>query len=317
MSVLVTVAGPAGAADLELDDARPVGQLLAELGGALGMPAPAALRTAAGALLDLGDTLAAGGVLDGHRLTLVPASTAADPTADVGTPPVLACYVALDTSDSMAGPALDAAGAELARLWDAVAADPRLAAGCRLAVVTFDGEARVHVPLTAVDGRHRPPRLAATRPATNYEAAFTLLRRLVDDDLAALRAAGLRPVRPAVFLLTDGRPTRGAWPPAHAALTDPAWPDAPDVVAFGFGDAAEAAVRRIGTAGAYLPSAAPGTRAPAPAGMLATFMSFLLAALGGSLTGPRPGLALPHQAPRGWRPVTPGSRRCSGEQGRE
>ena len=223
----------------------------------------------------------------------------------------LPCYLALDTSDSMAGEPLDAAGAHLARLWEAVADDPRLAAACRLAVVAFDAEARVHVPLTAV-GRARPPRLAATRPATNYAAAFTLLRTVVVDDLAQLRAAGLRPLRPAVVLLTDGRPTRGAWPPAHAALTDPSWPDAPDVVAFGFGDAAAAAVRRIGTAGAYLPSAAPGGLAPAPAGMLATFMSFLLASLDARVAGLRPGPALPAQAPAGWRQIDGQGSDCSG-----
>jgi hypothetical protein len=114
-------------------------------------------------------------------------------------------------------------------------------------------------------------------------------------------------VRPVVFLLTDGRPTRGAWPPAHAALTDRAWPDAPDVVAFGFGDAAEPAVRRIGTAGAYLPSTSPGDRAPAPAGMLATFMSFLLAALGGSLAGPQERITLPAHVPSGWRHLEVGA----------
>ncbi len=303
MSVLVTVAGPAGATDLELDDRRPVDQLLSALAAVLGVPVPAALRTAAGAHLDPARSLAAAGVVDGHRLELVPATAPEADTGGVALPPVLPCYLALDTSDSMAGPALDAASMELARLWDAVAADPRLAAACRLAVVTFDAEARVHVPLSAPAAGHRPARLAATRPATDYAAAFTLLRRLVTDDLATLRAEGLRPVRPAVFLLTDGRPTRGAWPPAHAALTEPTWPDAPEVVAFGFGDAAAAVVRRIGTAGAYLPAPASGGGAPAPAGMLATFVSFLLAALGNSLAGPRLGLALPPEVPGGWRPM--------------
>jgi uncharacterized protein YegL len=222
--------------------------------------------------------------------------------------PVLACYLALDTSDSMAGPSLDAAGAQLARLWEAVGDDPRLAAACRLSLVTFDAEARVDVPLTTV-GAVRPPRPAATRPATNYQAAFTLLRQLVADDLAALRAEGLRPLRPAVFLLTDGHPTRGAWPPAHAALTDPAWRDAPDVVAFGFGDAAEHAIRRIGTSGAYLAAPGPDGTAPVPAGLLATFVSFLLAALTRPDSGTsRLALALPRDSPRGWRAL-PGNER--------
>lgn len=223
------------------------------------------------------------------------------------TPSVLACYLALDTSDSMSGPALDAAGAELARLWDAARDDPRLATSCRLSVVTFDAVARVHVPLTRAGDLRRPPRLAATRPATNYQSVLELLRGQIAGDLADLRAARLRPLRPAVFLLTDGRPTRGHWPPAHAALTHSAWPDAPDVVAFGFGAADEIVVRRLGTAGAYLPlpPSRPGpdlTTAPvAPAGMLAGFMSFVLATLGGSVTRASSAVTLPQESPRGWQ----------------
>jgi hypothetical protein len=167
-------------------------------------------------------------------------------------------------------------------------------------------EARVHLPLTPAAELPRPPRIAATRPATDYAAAFTLLRRQIAADVAVLRRAGLRPARPAVFLLTDGRPTRGYWPPAHAALTDPAWPDAPGIVAFGFGDAAERAVRRIGTAGAYLAAPGPGGRAPAPAGLLATFVSFLVASLAGdgpSCRASQLELALPREPPPGWQPL--------------
>src|SRR6185437_8155948 len=60
---------------------------------------------------------------------------------------VLACYLALDTSDSMSGPPLEAATTELARLRDAAREHPRLATGCRLSITTFDDEAHVHVPL--------------------------------------------------------------------------------------------------------------------------------------------------------------------------
>jgi uncharacterized protein YegL len=296
MTVLVTVVGPRGAADLELDHAKPVGDLLADLAAALGEPRPVELRAADGRPLAPAASLADAGVVDGHRLTLAPATesdTGPLPTGE----PLLACYLALDTSDSMAGPALNAVNTELGRLFDAVRGDARLAGSCRLSIVTFDAEARVEVPLTPAADLGTSPLLAATRPATNYEAAFRLLRRQVARDLDGLRMAGRRPLRPAVFLLTDGRPTRGYWPPAHAALTDGSWADAPDVVAFGFGEAAELAVRRIGTTGSYLPASAPGTPPAAPAGMLATFMTFLLTAVGASLGESD----VPRAAPRGWR----------------
>jgi uncharacterized protein YegL len=270
MSVLVTVAGSRASADLELDDACPVRELLPELAAALGEPSlPRGLRTADGGDVGASVSLTDAGVLDGQRLTLVPAE---DPSA----PPVLACYLALDTSDSMAGPALEALNVEMARFVEGIRADPRLARVCRLAVATFDAEARVDLPLTSASDLRRIPRCAATRPATNYEAPLRLLRHQIATDFEALRLAGCRPLRPAVFFLTDGHPTRGHWPPAHAELTSPRWPDAPDVVAFGFGQAAALVVRRLGTAGFYLPAIAPGKPPRAPAGMLAALMTYLL-----------------------------------------
>ena len=243
--------------------------------------------------------------------------SAGDPAGTSGAAPVLACYLVIDTSDSMSGPPLEAATAELARLCDAAREHPRLAAGCRLAVVTFDAEARVHLPLTPAAELPRPPRLGVTRPATDFAAAFSLLRRQIAADLAALRGDELRPVRPAVFLFTDGRPTRGYWPAAHAALTDPAWPDAPDVVVFGFGDAAPLAIGAMGTAGTYLAAGTSEGRAPGPAGLLATFVAFLLASLatagGGSRTS-RLAPALPREQPLGRRPV-PAHHRGPDDQG--
>jgi uncharacterized protein YegL len=309
MTVLVTVVGCCTAADLEVDDTRPVGDLLAGLAGVLGEPsAVAGVRTSDGVDLSPAATLAEAGVVDGQRLMLVPRLTTS------ARPPALACYLVVDTSDSMAGRPLEALNVEVARLVDAVRSDPRLRDACHVALITFDSEARVHLPLSPGGELGRAPRLAATRPATNYEAAFRFLREQIIRDVDRLRSAGRQPLRPAVFLLTDGRPTRGHWPTAHAKLTDPAWQDAPRVVAFGFGDAAAHLVRRVGVAGAYLPASAPGVAPAAPAGMLATLTTFLLDALQGSPGppaphGPRPSAADagdlgprgPPAAPPGWR----------------
>jgi uncharacterized protein YegL len=285
VSVLVTVAGSRTSADLELDDACSISDLLPDLTAALREPSLSrTLRTADGNDLAADASLGDAGVLDGHRLTLVPAE-------DLSGAPALACYVAIDTSDSMAGAALEAVNVELARFGDAARTDSRLADVCRLAVVTFDTEARLRLPLTSMTELRRVPPVAATRPATNYEAALRLLRHQIAEDAEALRVAGHRPLRPAVFFLTDGHPTRGHWAPAHAELTDSSWRDAPHVIAFGFGAAAELAVRRLGTTGAYLPASAPGTPPRAPAGMLPTLMTFLVERLRGTAD----------ETPEGWR----------------
>jgi uncharacterized protein YegL len=312
MTVLVTVVGPHGAADLELDDERPVGDLTDDVAAVLGYPAPVALSTEAGLELT-GGSLAAAGVLDGHRLVLTPATGPGSgsrlagggpdgPSAGGGDATVFTCHLAVDTSDSMAGPALDAVNAELARLWTAVRADPRLAA-CRLGLVAFDTEARVVVAPTAASRLGRAPHLTATRPATNYEAAFRLVQRQVTRDQASLRSCGFEPLRPLVVLLTDGRPTRGYWPPPHAGLVDAGSADAVDLVAFGFGDAAETAIRRIGTAGAFLPAHTCEGRAAAPPGMLAAMMGYVHHALEVAAPGRVTPVGSPPPVPQGWRPL--------------
>ena len=180
-------------------------------------------------------------------------------------------------------------------------------------MLTFDAEARVVLPLTSAADLPAAPALAATRPATDYEAVFRLLRRQIDRDLIGLRMAGLRPLRPLVVFVSDGRPTRGYWPPAHAALTEPGWEGAADILAFGFGEASTLTLRRIGTAGAFLPSVRPetlrldpgqrsGGRPGAPA-LVAPVMSFVLDVLGHpSTAGSSPSTSpFPEPGADGWR----------------
>jgi uncharacterized protein YegL len=282
MTVLVTVETSSTALDVELDDELPVAQLLPEIAAAMGAAPDGVLAVADGTPLDPRTSLADAGVLDGHRLALRDARRAAETD-------VLPCYVAVDTSDSVTGPALDSLNVELGRLADAFHDDSRVSGTCRVALLTFDAEARVVLPLTPARDLPTAPALAATRPATNYEAVLRLLRRQIGRDLVGLRMAGLRPLRPLVVFVTDGRPTRGYWPPAHAALTDPGWEGAADILAFGFGEASDLTVRRIGTAGAYLPSvrsrmggdpAGSARGRPGPPALVAPVMSFVLDVLG-------------------------------------
>jgi uncharacterized protein YegL len=303
MTVLVTVETSRTALDVELDDALPVAELLPELAATMRAAPDAVLAIADGTPLDLGSSLADAGVLDGQRLTLRETPRAAETD-------VLPCYVAVDTSDSVTGPALDTLNVELGRLADAFHDDSRVSGTCRLAVLTFDAEARVVLPLTPATDLPAAPALAATRPATDYEAVFRLLRRQIGRDLVGLRMAGLRPLRPLVIFLTDGRPTRGYWPPAHAALTDPAWEGASDILAFGFGEASDLTVRRIGTAGAFSPSDTPQFDSarrvrgrPGPPALVAPVMSFVLDVLGHPSTAVKSSStsAISETAGDGWR----------------
>lgn len=276
MTVLVTIETSRTALDVELDDEVPIAELLPELADAIRAAPDAVLAVADGTPLDPRMSLADAGVLDGQRLTLCDVSRAAETD-------VLPCYVAVDTSDSVTGPALDVLNVELARLADALRDDSRVSGSCRLAVLTFDVEARVVLPLTPAADLQAAPALAATRPGTDYASVFRLLRRQIERDLTGLRMAGLRPLRPLVVLVTDGRPTRGNWPPAHAALTDPGWEGAPEILAFGVGNASALTLRRLGTAGAHLPDASGPESADQTARrvrLVAPVLSFVLDALG-------------------------------------
>jgi len=294
MTVLVTVVGRIGRADLELADDRPVRELVAALAAAVGEHLATGLRDADGRPLDPEASLADAGVLDGHRLTLtsspteLPSSPLTEPPL-ASTPPGfsasvrdLALYLLIDTSDSMAGPPLAAVTTELGRLFDAVRNHPRLTALCRLSVVGFDDEARLQVPLTPVCGLGPSPLLTATRPTTNYATAFDFLRRQISRDLDGLRVAGRRPARPVAVVYTDGHPTRGSWRPAHRALTDSSWPDAPDVVVLGFGHVSERVLRSIATSGTHRPAPASGMPPSGPAGALAGVMRVVLGRLEGA-----------------------------------
>ncbi|MEU4242402.1 VWA domain-containing protein [Actinoplanes sp. NPDC026619] len=209
----------------------------------------------------------------------------------------------MDTSASMSGDPIGRVNQELPRLRSKMLREPELAEVCQLSVVSFDETADVRSPLTDV-ARMELPGLTAEGTGTNYAHAFALLRTTIAADLYELYRTGRRPYRPVVFFLSDGQHNRpDNWRAALDRLTDRSeFYGAPNVVAFGFGEATEETIREVGRKAAYMP--AEGT----PSAKLDTFMTFLLSSLTNSMAGGGGGdrddpFVVPPSAPAGWRAI--------------
>jgi uncharacterized protein YegL len=147
-------------------------------------------------------------------------------------------YLCLDTSASMAGEPLDAVNRQLPVLRSAIGEDPAIAEVIRFGVVTFSDVARTVLPLCDLSMVEAVPPVSPGG-RTSYRAAFEHLRRTIEADYHAGRAAGDRWYRPAVVFVSDGQPTDdpAAWRQAHGRLVDPGWKRHPNMLAFGFGAA--------------------------------------------------------------------------------
>jgi uncharacterized protein YegL len=215
---------------------------------------------------------------------------------------VLPCYLAVDTSASMNGDPIARVNQELPRLRSKMLREPELAEVCQLSVVTFEESAAVHAPLTDI-AEMEFPALHAEGTGTNYAHAFELLRTTIAADLYELYRTGRRPYRPVVFFLSDGQHNRtDDWQEPLDRLTDrSAFYGAPNIVAFGFGEATADTIMAVGRKAAYLPEE--GT----PSAKLDTFMAFLLSSLTNSMSGGSRDrddvFVVPPAAPTGWRAI--------------
>lgn len=176
---------------------------------------------------------------------------------------LLPFYLVCDVSGSMNdGGRIDALNDAVASTCDAAAMHPVIADRVRMGVISFAGSARIELPLCDIGMLVRVPRLRA-RDTSDFGEALRTLRATIESDVAQLVADRYRVYRPAVFFMTDGRPTdRSAdWLAALAALRSPEFPHRPHMVAFGFGDADAEILREIGDVAAY--TAADAASAPA------------------------------------------------------
>jgi uncharacterized protein YegL len=164
---------------------------------------------------------------------------------------VMPFYVVCDESYSMTDH-IDALNEGLRDLHLAVGTDPAIADSTRFCLIAFSSSAEVLLPLSRFSDVTEMAGLVV-RGSTEFGPVFTLLRDTIQRDMVALRAAGRRVYRPAVFFLSDGQPTDPAtWQSAHDRLTDPAWAARPNIISFGIGDADRAIIDRIGTFRAFM-----------------------------------------------------------------
>lgn len=171
---------------------------------------------------------------------------------------VLPFYVVCDESYSMTDH-MDTLRARLRELHTCIRTNPVVSTLVRFCLIGFADTARLVVPLSAPHDLDDIGTFS-TRAASNFGAAFTLLRETIERDVAELRAQSYDIRRPTVFFLSDGQPTDPAmWQLPYARLVEPAWSDRPKIVAFGVGDADPATIRAVGQFKAFVADQNGGT----------------------------------------------------------
>jgi uncharacterized protein YegL len=161
---------------------------------------------------------------------------------------ILPFYILCDESASMANNGgIDAINQGLSELHAAIAANPFVSNKARICLISFSDTAEVLVPLARVADIDQMPTMAE-RGATCYGEAFRMLKALIPQDIANLRADGYQVFRPAVFFISGGEPTDSDWRDSHRELTDLASnPHAPHIGAFGVDAADPATIEEVGT----------------------------------------------------------------------
>jgi len=188
---------------------------------------------------------------------------------------VLPIYFVGDESHSMAGAPIDAVNQGLADLRDEVAKHPLIGKKVRFGIITFADSAETRLELSELSEELALPTLAPRGRGTSYAAAFEALRQAIPGDVALLKSGGYQVHRPSVFFLTDGQPTEdeGKWKDRLAQLTDDAFKERPNILAFGVGDAEAAVIQQVASTPRY---AFMMTSGASTAGAIAEFATSML-----------------------------------------
>ncbi|MFI9783050.1 VWA domain-containing protein [Kitasatospora sp. NPDC051984] len=172
---------------------------------------------------------------------------------------LLPAYVVADESGSMAVCERELADG-LVSLHEALRGAPMISAKVRLAILGFSDDVEERLPLSDVRNELQLPRFVI-RGLTCYGAAFEDLLARIPDDVRRLKQQGYQVHRPVVFFLSDGAPTDGeSWREPHGRLVDRSITRAaPNIIAFGVGQAEPRTIAEIATRPDFAFVAVPGT----------------------------------------------------------
>ncbi len=117
----------------------------------------------------------------------------------------LPVYLLLDTSGSMSGEPIEQVKNGVQMLISALRADPYALETVHVGVITFDGTAKVAVPLTELTAFQQPNLQASG--STSLGAGLSLVADCAVKDVLKSTSTQKGDWKPMVFIMTDGGPT--------------------------------------------------------------------------------------------------------------
>ena len=212
---------------------------------------------------------------------------------------LLPIYVMADESISM-NEYMGELNAGLASLHEALIAEPMAAAKVRFSVLGFSDDVVVRLHLVDLRRENQLPKLFS-RGRTNYSAAFAALLHYIPQDVANLKRREFQVHRPAVFFLSDGRPSDGeSWREPHGRLIDKSITRAaPNIIACGIGHAEPETILAVATHSDFAFVTIEGMQVGPAIVKLCTALTNSIVASGLSLTTGNPELVV--ERPEGFR----------------